>query len=103
MTLRREINGSDVHGDTYLYSPKSESRIFARFRLRTSFPFARTMFDSRREKKFKQDSAELQSKFSSLEFNIFRKMKNIIAPFIALCRPRDYDRVKTEFIKKQEK
>lgn len=30
-------------------------------------------------------------------------MKNIIAPFIALCRPRDYDRVKTEFIKKQEK
>lgn len=44
-----------------------------------------------------------QSKFPSLEFNIFRKMKNIIAPFIALCRPRDYDRVKTEFIKKQEK
>lgn len=102
MTLRREINGSDVHGDTYLYSPKSESRIFAR-NLRNPFPFARTMFDSRREKKFEQDSAELQSKFSSLEFNIFRKMKNIIAPFIALCRPRDYDRVKTEFIKKQEK
>lgn len=79
------------------------NRVFSRDFVFEPFSFARTMFDSRREKKFEQDSAELESKFSSLEFNIFRKMKNIIAPFIALCRPRDYDRVKTEFIKKQEK